>query len=410
MLLKHKMFSILSVFLASSMPLIADLNDDLEQLRGSHTQFAFSLFPVVDSEDTNLVFSPYCISSCLSMVYLGSRGETQLQMQKALHLEVDRKNIAKTTFALNQSLLPEKNQDKTYQLNIANAVWVDRGTFLLTDFRYAIEEQFKAKLAKINFSAADNALFTINKWVFDQTQGKIPSLLAPSDIDALTRLVLTNAVYFEGAWACPFEAKLTQDWPFHASPDTSLAVKMMHQILSIPYYENELMQAAAIPFVGKSNAGGSLALILLLPKSADNLGVMFNQLPNQFLNWLCSFSLQRIDIKLPKFTIDTRLNLREPLQQLGMEDAFDSDANFVGINGMQDLFLNKAIHQVYFSLDEKGVTATAATAGSMNVKSILEPPQVPIPLILDHPFLFFIVDLKSQEMLFMGKVVNPSKQ
>jgi serpin B len=407
MLLKHKIFSTLSIFLASSMPLLADLNGDLEQLRESHAQFAFSLFPIVDSEDANIVFSPYCISSCLSMVYLGARGETQLQMQKALHLEVDRKNIAKTTFALNQSLMPEKNHDKAYQLNIANAVWVDQATFLLTDFRYAIEEQFKAKLAKINFSAADNALSTINKWVFDQTQGKIPSLLAPNDIDALTRLILTNAIYFEGAWACPFEAKLTQDWPFHATPDKSAAVKMMHQILSLPYYENELMQAAAIPFVGKSNAGGDLALVLLLPKSADNLEVMFNQLPNHFSNWLSSFSLQRIDIKLPKFTIDTRLNLREPLQQLGMEDPFDSDANFVGINGMQDLFLNRVIHQVYFALNEKGVTATAATAGSMNIKSIPEQPQVPLSLILDHPFLFFIVDLKSQEMLFMGKVVNP---
>jgi serpin B len=401
MLLNKLIPPAIALFLAALTPSSAAL-----QLADSHAQFAFSLYPTLDSPGANLAFSPYCISTCLSMVYLGARGDTESQMQKTLHWEIDRKNIAKATYLLSQSLLPAKADDTSYRLNIANAVWVDQGTFLLADFCFAIEEQFKARLGKINFAMPSNALSTVNTWVSEQTKGKITDLLTTNDINAQTRLVLTNAVYFQGSWTSPFDPKATQDWPFHPTPDSSVTVKMMHQKLAIPYYENELMQAAAIPFTGVSNGGGTLGFVILLPKSAENFTAMLSELPSKFSDWISSLSSQQVELKLPKFIIDTRLNLGPPLQQLGMEDAFDSNANFVGIDGMRDLFLNQVIHQAFFALDENGVVAAAATAASMNVTSTpVKTP--PVQLAADHPFLFFIVDLKSQEMLFMGKVAQP---
>lgn len=402
-----RLHATIALLLAASTPLFATQSEDLKELTDGHTQFAFSLYPTVDTPAENLVFSPFSISSCLSMVYLGARGDTEAQMQSALHLNVDRKNIGKTFSLLAASLQPAKNTERDYQLNIANAVWVDQGTFLLADFRYAIEEQFKARLSKINFSAKDTAIATINGWVSDKTQGKIPNLLQPNDINAMTRMILTNAVYFKGNWASVFHEQATQDWPFHPTPETSLPVKMMHQTFSIPYYENDLMQAAAIPFAGRSSGGGNLAFVVLLPKSADNFTTMFNELPSEFNNWLNALSVERVALKLPKFKMEMRFSLKEALEQLGMEDAFDSHANFVGIDGMRDLVLQKVIHQVYFELDEKGVTAAAATAAGIGATA-MPPSNPPIDLIVDHPFLFFIVDLKSQEMLFMGKVVQPN--
>jgi serpin B len=395
---------VIFLLLAAATPLFAD---DLSQLSQDHTQFAFSLYPTVDSEDKNLVFSPYSISTCLSMVYLGARGDTEMQMQKALCLSVDRKNIAKASFSLNRSLLPAEGNNQSYTLSVANALWVDPGTFLLADFRYAVQQQFKAALTKINFSAPAEAVKTINDWTSRQTQGKIPELLSADDIDASTKLVLTNAVYFQGNWASPFNVKTTQDWPFHPTPDSSETVKMMHQTFFIPYYENDLLQAAAIPFIGKSNNGGDLAFVLVLPKSAENFNAMASELPQRFNQWLKLLTSQRVELKLPKFTIDTRLPLNDPLKQMGMEDAFDANANFAGIDGMRDLYLNKVVHQAFFALDESGVTAAAATAASMNMTAMPEKTP-PVQLIADHPFLFFIVDLKSQEMLFMGKVSQPT--
>ena len=397
---------IIFFWLTASTSLFAAPSDDVAELTLDHTQFAFSLYPTIDSADKNLVFSPYSISTCLSMVYLGARGDTEMQMQKALRLSVDRKNIAKASFALNRSLLPAEGNNPSYTLNVANALWVDPGTFLLADFRYALQQQFKAALTKINFSVPADAVKTINDWTSRQTQGKIPDLLSAEDIDANTKLVLTNAVYFQGNWASPFVTKATQDWPFHPTPDASSTVKMMHQTFFIPYYENDLLQAAAVPFVGKSNEGGDLAFVLVLPKSAENFDAMASDLPVGFNRWLKLLVSQRVELKLPKFTIDTRLPLNDPLKQLGMEDAFDANANFAGIDGMRDLFINKVVHQAFFALDESGVTAAAATAASMNMTAMPEKAP-PVQMIADHPFLFFIVDLKSQEMLFMGKVSQP---
>jgi serpin B len=398
--------SFVTLFITVSASLFADLSSDLLLLTEGHTKFALSLYPTLEADDDNLVFSPYSIASCLSMVYLGARGETQSQMQSAVHLGVDRKNLAKTACALNQSLLPKNASDKSYKLNIANAIWVDQETFLLTDFRYAIQEQFKAKLGTLNFAIPSNALTAINDWTSQQTQGKIPRLLNAEDINELTRLVLTNAVYFQGTWTSPFNLKLTHDAPFYPTPETSAIAQMMRQTLSAPYYENELVQAVALPFVGESHGAGNLAFLLMLPKSADNFSAMFRELSESFNTCLSSLKPERIDLTLPKFTFSSRYDLNKPLQDLGMEDAFDSDANFTGIDGMRDLFLNRVVHQAFFALDENGVTAAAATAASMNLTSA-PPTEPPIPLVADHPFLFFIVDLKSQEMLFMGKMVRP---
>ena len=399
-------------FIGSSVPLLADADVSsglgIDELTKDHREFALSLYPVLDVEDSNLVFSPYSIATCLSMVYVGARGETASQMEKALHLEIDRKTIAKTSSLLAQSLMLKKKEDNGYQLNIANALWIDQGIFLLADFRYAIEQQFKAKLGILNFTQSVNALSTINDWVSEQTQGKIVNLLAGNDINALTRLVLTNAVYFQGTWERPFDPKNTKNAPFHPKPDATMMVSMMSQVLFAPYYENELMQAIALPFIGMANGGNKLALVILLPKSADNFSNMFDELNASFDHWISTLEPQQVNLKIPKFTLSNRYDLNESLKQLGMEDAFDSDANFTGIDGMRDLFLNKVVHQAFFDFDENGVTAAAATAAAINATSA-GPKETAFVMNVDHPFLFFIVDLNTQEMLFMGKIAKPGK-
>jgi len=397
----------LGMAIALSSVLFADLNSDLSVLRDNHTQFAISLYPVINHEDKNMVFSPYSIATCLSMVYLGARGDTQSQMQSTLHLEVDRKNLSKTAFALNQSLLPQKKSEETYKLNMANAIWVDQNTYLLTDFRYAIEEQFKSKLGKLNFALNSNALATINDWISKQTQGKISNLLDSNDINDLTRLVLTNAVFFQGAWVSSFDPKQTHEAPFYPTPESSLITEMMHQTLTAHYYENERIQAVALPFTGISNQGSHLAFVLLSPKSANHFSEMFHEFSESHEEWFSLLKSRQVDLTLPKFTFSNRFDLGKPLQDLGMEDAFNFNANFIGIDGMRDLFLNKVVHQTFFSLDEKGVTAAAATAAPFNIKSALSNEPI-AQMNVDHPFLFFIIDLKSHEMLFMGKVVQPS--
>jgi serine protease inhibitor len=404
-----KIHSLLTLSLALSSLLLAEPNQDLSSLTKSHTQFALSLYKAAQTTPQNFVFSPNSVATCLSMVYLGARGETSTQMQAALHLDIDRKNLAQTTFLLNNSLQPRPNDPKSYTLKSANALFVDQGVFLLTDFRYAIEKQLKGFLSKLNFSKPELALSTINDWVSQETQKKIPHLLSAEDVNAQTQLVLVSALYFQGSWASNFPVEGTHDWPFHPDADTSLSVKMMQQNASFPYFENPLIQLCALPFKGLSNAGGTLALVALLPKSAENFEVMKNELPNEFTGWLSSLKPQDVSIKLPKFSSTTHLDLRDTLEKLGMEDAFGPDANFMGIDGMRDLFLNKVIHETFFSIDENGATGAVATAATMQMKSAPKT-ELPVEFCADHPFLYFIVDLKSQEVLFMGEMVQPGSK
>jgi len=325
--------------------------DNTAELIENHTQFAFSLYPKVDAADANLVFSPYSISSCLSMAYLGARDTTEAEMQQALNLDFNAKEIGTPYAELNQLLVPAQNR-KSYDLTLANALWLDDKTYILADYRYAIEKQFGAKIGNLSFSKPDVALATINKWVADKTQGHIQNLLTQSDITPSTRLVLTNAAYFKGSFARPFDPQMTHDAEFYPDTGTAQFLKMMDQTAFFPYVENELFQAVALPFQGSTKGKGQIALVVLLPKSAENFSAMLKMMPDSFEESLSELQMQKVHVQLPKFSLSKRYPLNEPLMQLGMKTPFTTQANFSGIDGLLNLFLNKVVHETFFALDE----------------------------------------------------------
>jgi serpin B len=370
----------------------------VDQLTKSHREFSFSLYRTLDQDEKSVLFSPYSIASSLSMVYMGARGETEQEIGKTLHLDLNRKQLAQASLDLNQSLLPVSD----YSLYLANGLWIDQSLFVLSSFRLAMEKQFKAHVGMLNFSETEQALTAINHWTSDQTQGKITSLLHKEDINPLTRLVLTNALYFQGNWSTPFDPKLTQNAPFHPTPGTSLSLPTMRGIASFPYMENDLLQAVALPFKGKSRGGKGISMLILLPKSAENFSAMLDALSSHFSEWVSLLSLTKIDLKLPKFSLSSRYLLNEALESLGMDAAFTSDADLTGIDGMSDLSVNQVVHETLFILDEQGVIAQAATAAAIGLKAA-PPTSPPLFFTANHPFLFLVLDMNTQEPLLMGK-------
>lgn len=371
---------------------------DLKQLSSYHTQFAFSLYSTVNSEGSaNLIFSPYSITTCLEMLFIGARRETSDEIQQTLHLEFDRAQLQSLSSQLIQKL---KSTDT--QLDIANGMWLGSEFFVLTDYTHAIESTFQGKITRIDFTRPTLAAQTINQWILDKTQGKISNLIQESDLDETTRLILTNAVSFKGSWQTSFDPMLTAKHSFSNTPETSTSVLMMKQTGSFSYFENDLIQMVALPFKG------SLACAILLPKSQENLQVVETEIGNAFTEWLSGLQISQVMVQIPKFTATQRLDLNPILQTLGMNLPFTTQANFSGIDGKLDLYVSKVVHQAFFSLDEYGVTAAAATAASIGVKSTA-PNASPISFIADHPFLYFILDLSTQEVLFMGKFQLPSE-
>jgi len=365
--------------------------------------FALDLYSKLGGTDGNLAFSPYGIFSNLSLLYYGAEGETAEQIKNVLHISGD--ESLKATHKQLMGLTRKTKQG--YELYIANSLFPYQGTHLLPAFEKIATETFEAELHPVNFGNPAKATDTINRWISDKTEKKIPHMLQEGDIDSSTRLVLANAVYFNGKWASPFQAKGTKPGLFHVE-DQSLEVDMLSQTTSFPYFENELLQGLLLPFIRQGTEQPLLQCLILLPR--NSLSELESALTSENLKaWLQSARPADVNVQIPKFCIRKQIGLNNPLKELGISAAFSYAADFSKINGAKDLFLSSVLHETYFAFKEDGVTAASATTSQLSIKSIYIPPEKVIPFIADHPFLFMIIDTHSQAILFMGRVTKPEK-
>ncbi|HSW86013.1 MAG TPA: serpin family protein [Rhabdochlamydiaceae bacterium] len=381
--------------------------DQTKELIKDISEFSFSLFSSVNEPSNNILFSPYSIYSCLSMVYAGTRGETASEMQTALSLNVNQKKLPGASAKLANMLKSKETEaGGSYEMHLANGLWLDMDTFVLSDFRHIAENEYHAAVQSLDFSKTDLAINTINDWISGQTYGKISKILQEGDVDGSTRVLLTNAVYFKGSWQKPFDPKATKTSPFFSSPEASTDVKMMENTSHFSYFENDSMQMLSLPFKGKTAENSQLACLILLPKSTQMTDLEKALTVSNIEESISQLKSQNVHVQLPKINLKMRMELNPALQALGIKLAFTKDGDFSGIDGMRDLFLSKVIHDTFFSLDEAGVTAAAATAASINATAVLEK-NPPIEFIANHPFIFLIADLNYKTVLFMGKFQRP---
>ena len=360
-------------------------------------QFALDLYSKLRGTEGNLAFSPYGISSNLSLLYYGADGETAEQIKNVLHLSGDAKSYPKHLTSLT------RKTKQGYELYIANALFPYQGTHLLPAFEKIAAKSFEAELHPVNFGNPAKATDLINNWISEKTEKKIPHMLQEGDIDTSTRLVLAGAVYFNGKWASPFPTKGTKPGLFHVG-DQTLEVDMLSQTSSFPYFENEQLQALLLPFIRQGTEQPLLQCVILLPREHESDLSLEN-----LVTWLQNAKPADVNVQIPKFCIRKQIGLNQPLKELGMSTAFSYGADFSKINGAKDLFLSSVLHETYFAFKENGVTAASATTSQLSIKSIYIPPEKITHFIADHPFLFLIVDTHSQTILFMGRVTKPEK-
>lgn len=380
-----------------------------EKLTRSINDFAFSLnLQLVSDPTANVLFSPYSLFSTLSLTYAGARGNTAAQIAKALSLQVDVKELANQAAKLQKQLIPAKGE-KSYALRSANALWLDRDSYILSDFRYLAQNQYGAKVESVNFAEEEKSISIINEWTSNQTEGKIIGLLQQGDISSSTRLLITNALFFEGNWQKPFDPQNTKAYPFSTDGTSSTPILMMDQTSLFSYYENETLQMVALPFIGKTNAGSNIACVFILPETGTTLASLNKTFSSfSFKQWMEGLDQRAVHVRIPKFTLTSRNVLNDVLSSLGIQEAFTAKANFSGINGMQDLFLSKVIHQAFFLIDEKGACAAAASAAAVNVTAVKPSEEIPFEFIADRPFIFALVDMQSKALLFLGNFSIPT--
>jgi serpin B len=361
--------------------------------------FTLDLFRQLTKQNQgNLLFSPYSVASSLAMTYVGAKEGTRTQMATALHFPqcpTSEKQFHGEFFKLNTSLNSKGTSDR-YQLTIANALWGSQQWQVNRDFNVTLQEYYKASLESVPFQAdPEKARQGINQWVEKNTTQKIKELLPKGSISAGTQLVLTNALYFKGSWSTPFKKENTKPLPFIA-PTGSVNVEMMNRVDTFNYFADATLQAIEIPYVQQSG----LSMVILLPKA--ELGLSAIKLEDWLPQQKAAFSPQVVDVLLPKFKVESAFDLKNPLQVLGMKDAFSENAKFSGITDQQ-ISLSAVVHKTFVETNEQGTEAAAATA-VISVKGILTPSAT---FRADHPFIFLIKEKNSGVILFIGQVVKP---
>jgi len=388
-----------------------------------NNKFAMALFAKLRSKEGNLFFSPYSISTALAMTYGGARGQTEAQMAEVLHFPIIVSPSKHTQYPwreLSSPIVPDRPRFASafgkivkdlnargkkggYQLTVANALWGQKGYEFLEEFLQLVKANYGGQLNEVDFvTATEAARETINSWVEKKTNNKIKNLISRGVLDQMTRLVLTNAIYFKGNWQSQFKEDRTRQAPFTLLNGDKVEVPMMNQTAEFGYMETEDFQALELPYVDEE-----LSMIILLPKEIDGLSEFEQTFTLENLSqWLSKLRQREVIVSIPKFKMTSQFSLASVLKSMGMTNAFNpGKADFSGMNGKTDLFISAVIHKAYVDVNEEGTEAAAATAVTMKLTSV-GPSQIPV-FRADHPFLFLIRDNHSGSILFIGRVMNP---
>ncbi|MGD9117702.1 MAG: serpin family protein, partial [Dehalococcoidia bacterium] len=370
---------------------------DLSTLVEGNSQFAFDLYQQLKSEEGNLFYSPYSISLALAMTYAGARSETETQMADALDflLSQDRLHPAFNALSLELDSRGEGAQGKDgegFRLNIVNAIWGQKDYTFLADFLDVLAVNYGAGLRVLDFiGAPEESRVTINDWVADQTEDRIEDLIRPGLINSMTRLVLTNAIYFNAAWLNPFDEDITRDGNFYLLDGSPVTVPMMSQSEYLGYAEGDGYLAVELPYDGEE-----LSMVILLPDSGQFEAFENSLSAEPVAAIIENLNYREVALTMPRFEFDSEFSLLEALSALGMPVAFSGGADFSGMTGNRDLFIADVVHKAFVAVDEAGTEAAAATAVVMEMTAV---PDV-VEVSLDRPFIFLIRDIETGAILF----------
>jgi serpin B len=360
-----------------------------------------------NSANENLVFSPASIVLALAMTRAGARGATAAEMDAVLHLDTmpnapRAMNALSANFGERNAEFPDGVGNKMrVQLAIANSMWVQTGFDLEQAFLDVLATEYGAEAHTVDYKSDPNAARAlVNQWVAEQTEARIPQLLPDGAVTVDTRLALVNAVYMKAPWASPFEESNTSDGEFTTTSGAAVQAKMMAQHDTLAYGETDRLQAVELRYVG-----AELSMMIILPRPDVALSEAMAALVTQ--DGL-ALGPTDIDLRLPKFDIETATGLADVLGEMGMPTAFSGQADFGGITKAERLLVGSVVHQANITVDEKGTEAAAATAVVMAATAIQNPPK-PIEMHVNRPFLFAIIDKPSGAMLFLGHIGDPTK-
>jgi serpin B len=378
---------------------------DLDRLVADNTDFALDMYRELRKTSGNFFYSPHSVSIALAMTWAGARGDTEAEMASALHFSLGQERLHPAFNALDLALASRgrdaQNKDgEPFALRVVNALWGQQDHPFRSEFLDELALNYGAGVRLLDFvHEPEPSRIAINDWVAHQTEDRIRDLIAEGSITPDTRLVLTNAIYFNAAWATKFEPELTRPAPFQLADGTSVTVPTMSGELPAGYAAGADWQAVELPY-----DGGEVSMVIVVPEVGQLEAVEGGLDASELRGIVAGLQRKLVSVSLPKFEFTSAFSLVEALQALGMREAFSSKANLSGIDGTRDLSISDVIHKAFVAVDESGTEAAAATAVVVGTTSA---PGPDLTLVIDRPFLIFIRDIQTGAILFAGRVVDP---
>ena len=377
---------------------------DAKPYAAASNLFGYSLFSELakTSGDRNLVFSPYSVSSAMTIAYEGAGGKTATEMAAAMHLPADKGTLRGSFAGLYGKL---NSAGSGVELSTANAIWVHKDYQLKEGYLAVLRDAYAAGATNLDFSGGAEGI--INNWVEQRTNGKIKDLIPSGALSPMAPVVITNAVYFKGKWEQEFDKSKTQKEDFSLVSGEKVQAMMMGRLYEnnrTNYAEDGAAQAIELPYQGRNTS-----MVLILPKEegAGGIGFVEQELADgKLAQWRAALTPEKVSIYMPKFRLEETYGLEKVLSGMGMPTAFSDAADFGNMTDERNLKIGRVIHKVYVDVDEEGTEAAAATAVIMQATAYPMPEQIKV-FRADRPFFFAIVEKDSGAVLFLGKVMDP---
>uniref|UniRef100_A0A8C5L427 Serine (or cysteine) peptidase inhibitor, clade I, member 2 n=1 Tax=Jaculus jaculus TaxID=51337 RepID=A0A8C5L427_JACJA len=370
-----------------------------------NAEFVVDLYQAICSSHTsNIVFSPFGTTVLLSMVQLGAKGRAQQQIRETLRLQETSNGEEFSVLKSFISAILEKKQEFTF--NLASALYLQEGFSVKETYLHDNKEFFQSSTNLVDFLDAKACAEKISTWVENKTDGKIKNMFSGEEFGPLTRLVLVNAIYFKGDWKQKFRKEDTKLMDFTKKDGSRVKVPMMKSVLRTKYgYFSEpsiKCQVLELPY-----KGDDFSLIVILPEEDVSIEDLEKLITAQhILRWFSEMHEQEVEVSLPRFKIQQKLDFKEAFHSLNITEIFSGGCDLSGITDSSDVYVSQVMQKVFFEINEDG--GEVASSSGMNIPVIMSLTQT--QFTATHPFLFIMKNNPTESLLFMGRVMNPDSQ
>jgi len=381
---------------------VIELDEKSEKLIEADNAFGLEVFQEIRkaSDEENIMISPLSISVALAMAYNGAVGETKAEMEETLKLK------GLTTDQINASyenlIDALQSLDEEVVFEIANAIFFEQSFPVKQEFFNVNQNFYDAEVSSLDFSNSQS-VDVINNWVANKTNNKIEEII--DQLDPLDKMVLLNAVYFNGIWSKQFDEDGTKLKMFHQSSNNSYEVPMMNKLDELEYFSNSFISSVKMPY-----GNGQYNMLILLPRSGYNSQHIIDEFSaSNWKSWMEEYEMkEQVVVTMPRFKYAFELEMKDVLKQMGMEKAFNpSHSDFSKIADVNDLYINSVVHKSFVDVNENGTEAAAVTSVTFGVTSVQPGEDQKIYFTVDKPFVFAITEKDTRAILFLGEVNRP---